>query len=121
MFTTAGAARATASAKLSRTTVGALGAVATGAGSGFAAGAGLNAPSSAGFHHTTRKATASPTATAFDRNFNTARKRCNCGLPVRPEGLPDPSNYDVLCIMRPVLRYTNIGPAAADAKIWQSF
>src|SRR5471030_2107618 len=103
------------------TTVGAFGGAATGAAPGFAAGAEPSAPSSAGFHQTTRKATASPKTTAFDRNFNTARKLCNCGLPVKPEGLPDPSNYDVLCIMRPVLRYTNLGPAAADAKIWQSF
>jgi hypothetical protein len=37
------------------------------------------------------------------------------------EGPPDPSKFDVLCIMRPVLRYTNHVRAAADAKMWQSF
>ena len=91
------------------------------AGPSGTAGEKPKAPSSAGFHQTTRKATARPRTTALERNFNAAPKLFNSRLPVASEGPPDPSNYDVLCIMRPVLCYTNHGFTAADAKIWQSF
>jgi hypothetical protein len=69
MFTTAGAARATASAKLCMPTERA------GAGAASCTGA-LTAPSNAGFHHTTKKAAARPTTTA--RSKKLARTRVLC-------------------------------------------
>jgi hypothetical protein len=86
MFTTAGAARATESAKLCITTVG-LGATlamlaALGTALGAAAAGAVNAPavrapSNVGFHQTTRNATARPTTTALTKKFTRTRLFCN--------------------------------------------
>jgi hypothetical protein len=67
MFTTAGAARATASAKLCMIT----GARAGGAGA-FGGGRALF-PNSAGFHQTTRNAAARPTTTALIKKLKRTR------------------------------------------------
>src|SRR5580693_2793050 len=109
MLTTAGAARATASAKLSMTTVVAPGDGANAAdvaneaneadeadeadeaGPSGTAGEKPKAPSRAGFHQTTRKATARPRMTALERNFNAAPKLFNSRLPVASEGPRTPA------------------------------
>jgi hypothetical protein len=79
MLTTAGAARATESAKLCMTT-GAAGAALGAAGTGLTEGGGVAvacAPSSVGFHQTTRNATARPTTTALTKKLTRTRVFCN--------------------------------------------
>ncbi len=84
MLTTAGAARATESAKLCMTT-GAAGETFVAAGAaleaaGLAGGDGLavvRAPKSVGFHQTTRNATARPTTTALTKKLTRTRVFCN--------------------------------------------
>src|ERR1700675_447565 len=89
MLTTAGAARATASAKLRMTTVGRDAA----AGVDFAGMAVF--PRSAGFHQTTRNAAASPTTTALSKKLTSTRVFCN---EYRPTSLK--RQLLNLCIMR---------------------
>ena len=80
MFTTAGADRATASAKLGNAApwgvrVGVvMGVLCAGASTGRLVGA---APNSAGFHQTKRNAAARPTTTALKKKLMKTRARCN--------------------------------------------
>src|ERR1700677_1977192 len=81
MLTTAGAARATESAKLGIAAPECAGAAAAGCAAASCAAAGcaageLTAPSKAGFHQTTRKAAARPTTTALSKKL--ARTRAFC-------------------------------------------
>ena len=77
MLTTAGAARATESAKLCMTITGRTAgvlprAIAAAVPSGAVAGA-ASCPSKAGFHQTTRKAAARPTTTALSKKLANIR------------------------------------------------
>src|SRR5271155_5850876 len=90
MLTTAGAARATESAKLCITTV------VRGGPTGAAPRDGaVTAPSSAGFHQTTRKAAARPTTTALSKKLARVRAFCN------PTPHASARMTTDLCIMRP--------------------
>src|SRR6185437_285756 len=76
MLTTAGAARATASAKLCTTTVGRAGEAGT-LGGACAPGAAADLPSSAGLYQTTRNAAARPTMAALIKKPTRTRAFCN--------------------------------------------
>ena len=98
MLTTAGAARATESAKLCMTTAG-RGVPAAGIGAIRIAAGDADAPRRAGLHQTTKKAMARPTTAALSKKLARTRAFCN------PTPLRCAKMAAYLCIMRPQYLY----------------